>query len=257
LQRLYGQDNNVVLLLQLEIALRKDPGAYFAEMDTLFQLPFTDLHQKAIMHHIYHLRKLNPQQVRQSLKHCLVERLAIHANEGLIENLLSTLVWMSTSPAYANETAILEDVFSAIHQVWTKSLSTGTVQGILVFLWKQIQKLYSGKEYGDAAAWCRLALHQLLSGRVEYANAGTIQRYGNIRANSKVSDLTDKIQEVAQCLLKQFKLEEARDAAMKMSPNVIRHPLSLYLTCCIAIQLSDENMGNLSMLADESEPVLI
>jgi hypothetical protein len=89
-----------------------------------------------------------------------------------------------------------------------------------------------------------LAMHQLLSGMMEYANASKIQLSGNIQANSWVSGLLTRSRKLLQCLLKQSKLGGARDDSMKMSPDVIRHPLSLYLTYCIAIQLSDEDLGN-------------
>jgi hypothetical protein len=92
LPRLYGRDNNAVLLRQLEIASREDPSDYFAEVDTLSRSLLGDTHQKAVMHHIYHLRKLDSQHAGQSLKHDLVKRLAVHANEGLLESVLITFV---------------------------------------------------------------------------------------------------------------------------------------------------------------------
>src|SRR5271168_864832 len=53
-----------------------------------------------------------------------------------------------------------------------------------------------------------------------------------------------------QCLLKQSKFEEARKVALAMSIAVKHHPLSRYLTYCIAIRVNDDDLGESILLAD-------
>lgn len=64
--------------------------------------------------------------------------------------------------------------------------------------------------------------------------------------NFKVFDLLRSSRKLLHCLLKQSKPEAARDAALAMTPDVKRHPLSLYLTYCIAIQFDDDDLGRLN-----------
>jgi len=53
-----------------------------------------------------------------------------------------------------------------------------------------------------------------------------------------------------QCLLKQSKFEEAHKVALAMSTAVKQHPLSRYLTYCIAIRVNDDDLGESALLAD-------
>lgn len=248
LQRLYIGGNDAVLLLQLEIAIRGHAGAYSVAQGAVVhgavsQLTLTDSHYKAIIHYIHCLRKLDPTHARELLQYYVVQRLAVHGNDQWIESALIMLVSMSTSGDCTSSVPSLETAFTEIHQRWTAPPSSEAVHGVLVLLWKRIEKLFDREEYADAAAWCKLAMHQLLSERLEYLNAGKIQRYATTRLDSRLCDLLTRPRKLLQCLLEQSKPGEAREATLTMSPSVGRHPLSLYLTYCIATRLKDEDLG--------------
>jgi hypothetical protein len=182
LQRLYGTENVAVLLLQLEIASRGDPGPYLARVDASSRLQLTNSHHKAVIHHIYHLRKLDPRRARRSLKQYLLERLSVLGNDQWIEHALITLVWMSTSLECTSEAASLDATFTELRQIWTQPLSVEVTHGTLVLLWKRTERSFDNQEYRDAGIWCQLAMHGLLSDRMEDLHAGKIQRCGNLRA---------------------------------------------------------------------------
>jgi hypothetical protein len=252
LQRLY-RDNDAVLLLQLEIVIRGHARASFAGLAALPRPHLTDSHYELVIHHIHRLRKLDPTHAREFLQCYLMRELAIHGNDQWIESTLIMLVWMSTSPECTSRIMSLETAFTEIYQHWTKPLSSEATNGIMVFLWRRVEKAFDKEEYGDAAAWCKLAMHELLSGRMEDFNAGKIQRYDNTQLNSRVCDLLTRPRKLLQCLLKQSKPGEAREAALKMSTNVKRHPLTLYFTYCIATRLNDEDLGKRSTLVERSD----
>lgn len=178
LQQRY-EDNIAVSLLQLEIASRGDLSAYFAGIDALSQSQVTDSHYRIVMYHIHHLWTLDPAEARRSLKRYLVERLAVHGNKKFVESALISLVWMSTSPECTNETASLDAAFTELRLIWTESLRAEATNGILLLLWRRIEKAFEQEEYGVAASWCKLVIHQLSSESMDDLNAGKIQRLVN------------------------------------------------------------------------------
>jgi hypothetical protein len=106
-----------------------------------------------------------------------MERLTVDGNKKFVESALISLVWMSTSPECTNELASLDTTFTEFHRIWTKSLSAEATNAVLLLLWRRIEKASGKEEYGIAASWCKLAMHQLFSGSVDDLSAGKIQRF--------------------------------------------------------------------------------
>jgi hypothetical protein len=106
-----------------------------------------------------------------------MERLTVDGNKEFVESALISLVWMSTSPERTNELTSLDATFTELHLIWTKSLSAEATNGVLLLLWRQIEKASGRGEYGVAASWCKLAMHQLFSGSVDDLSAGKIHRF--------------------------------------------------------------------------------
>jgi hypothetical protein len=102
---------------------------------------------------------------------------------------------------------------------------------------------------GTPQCGARLAMHPLLFDNLDDLNAGKIQRYATPRAVPQCMILLTSYRKFLQCLLKQSKFEEARKVALAMSTAVKHHPLSRYLTYCVAIRVNDEDLGE-SVLAD-------
>ena len=221
LRRFYRADNVAMVLLQLEIASRGDPDAQFDWVDTLPSLQLTDSHNKAVMHHLHRLRKLDPERARRVLQRYLVERLAVNGNDQWIESALITLVWMPTSPEYRDETTTLEAAFTGLSQMWAKSLSAEAVHRVLVLLWKRIEEAFDREAYRAAEAWCRLAMHELLFDNMDDLKVGKVKRYGGQWADSRVHDLLTSSRKFLQCLLNQSNPEAAREAILTMAPAVI------------------------------------
>lgn len=167
-------------------------------MDTLSRPELAESSHQAVIYHTHQLRKLDTRAACQSLRQYLVQRLALHGNEQWIEATLTTLVWMSTSLECSIEAAAtLEATFTQLREKWTKSLSAEATHIVLVLLWKQIELRSNCDKFGDAAVWCKLAMHRLLVDNLDDLNAGKIQRYATLRAASVVHDPVDKLQEVS------------------------------------------------------------
>lgn len=229
---------------------RSGVGAHFIEMETLARPELAESSHKAVIYHLHQLRKLDAGAACQLLRQYLLQRLALHGNEQWIEATLTTLVWMSTPLECSIETAAtLEATFTQLRENWTKSLSAEATHIVLVLIWKQIELGSNYDKFGDTAVWCQLAMHPLLFDNLDDLNAGKIQRYATPRAVPQCMILLTSYRKFLQCLLKQSKFEDARKVALAMSTEVKHHPLSRYLTYCVAIRVNDEDLGE-SVLAD-------
>jgi hypothetical protein len=226
-------------------------GAHFVGVDALSRLELAESIHKAVIYHTHQLRKLDAQAACQLLRQYLVQRLALHGNEQWIEATLTTLVWMSTSLECSIEiAATLEATFTQLREKWTKSLSAEATHIALVLLWKQIELGSNYDKFGDAAVWCQLAMHPLLFDNLDDLNSGKIQRYATLGAAPQCMILLISYRKFLQCLLKQSKFEEAHKVALAMSIAVKHHPLSRYLTYCVAIRVNDDDLGESALLAD-------
>jgi hypothetical protein len=226
-------------------------GAHFVGVDALSGLELAESSHKAVMYHAHQLQKLDTGAACQLLRQYLVQRLALHGNEQWIEATLTTLVWMSTSLECSIEIATtLEATFTQIREKWTKSLGAEATRIVLVLLWRQMELGSNYDKFGDAAVWCQLAMHPLLFDNLDDLNAGKIQRYATPRTAPQRMILLISCRKLLQCLLKQSKFEEAHKVALALSIAVQHHPLSRYLTYCIAIRVNDDDLGESVLLAD-------
>ena len=222
LHRFHGADNLAVLLLDFELLSGEKPEAHFAAVNDLSRMQSTDSNHKVVMYQINQLRKLDQGKACRALRKYLVKRLTIHGNGQWIENALITLVSMSTSPECTNGTASLEAAFSGLSQTWTNTLSAETAHGLLVLLWKRIESAFNSEAFQEAAAWCKLGMHRLLS--VVMGDYKIVELRWSVNQSIWFRGLVllMSLRKLLRCQWSYFEPEAICEAALAMSPTAMK-----------------------------------
>lgn len=192
-----------------------------------------------ILHHVHILRKLNVKYACKALGNFIVKRLIPEKMSGWIETSTLTLIWMITGDHDTYGTPdTLADALSTLHEAGqTPVLSTESLQGTIVLIWKRIEQAYE-TDAKLAVEWCKVALG--------------LAREIDITGSHYEGKLSRKL--IACCIAAED-YTGARDTLDKMPPHVKEHHLTRYLAYVVAMRNNDETMAEraLRSLASASE----
>lgn len=161
-------DRLVVLLLKLDIFTTDASRSAQDYCDILFKIVrtvhLTDTNVKTILHHVHKFRSRSPLMAHRVLVTLLSERLLGAEETKWVEKVLITIIWNCTnSTDFLDVLTSLNDVFDALANGPTKTLSPHTTHAAQILLWKRIEVSYNHEIYDTAEAWCRLSLHGIFS----------------------------------------------------------------------------------------------
>ena len=227
---------------------RPDPNAeacYTSLSATSRSAHLTESNFEMMLHYAHKLHRYDERLALNLLEDFLVQRLAIHSNEGWIERAL--LTWLSMGlktasvpvdwqPAGPMVTAANAQHFlTVLHQSWGRTLDAEAAQAALVLLWRRIEIAADDQRSESTSEWCQVALHSMF-GRAGYPNIGKIQR------------------KLVQYHLKRSDAAAAREVLSQMAGETQSHYLSRYLLYCTATRLGNEGLASTALnLVESSE----
>ncbi|KAK6504736.1 hypothetical protein TWF481_006675 [Arthrobotrys musiformis] len=112
------------------------------------------------------------------LDHFVTDRLTLEDNQGWIEQVFVTRVWMIVQDAHLHDEEViqgLQQMCEATSTKLAKPLSISATHASQILLWKVSDTLVTGGRWLEAIQWCRVALHSIFQ-RSGETNTGKIAR---------------------------------------------------------------------------------
>ncbi|KAI9718236.1 MAG: hypothetical protein M1812_004226 [Candelaria pacifica] len=156
-----------------------------------------------------------------SLDNLLATRIFSTENEGWIEKVFVTRLWIATSTADTdNNLNALRAIFDAVAFNVKQPLSAHATHAAQTLLWKRIESNYGQQNFAVAESWCRLALH------VVFERAGDLN-------TAKIA------RKVILCALGRQDHACAREVYNQMSDAGKATPMTKYLMFKVALRGGD------------------
>ncbi|KAL9596158.1 MAG: hypothetical protein Q9219_005978 [cf. Caloplaca sp. 3 TL-2023] len=219
IQELANEAENTlaVLLLKLQVLTINENSTqdYFDVLVQIIrQIHLSDINLKTILHHIHKIRVRSTHLAHTALTVLLSDQLLATGETAWLEKTLITILWNGTTSTELEDfTDQLEELLDQITAKSNFTLSTSATHAAQILILRRVEALYSREEFGQADAWCRLALHGVFC-HSGLSNSGKLQR---ITARLLIEELDTQKPQDHSCINEICKVFEAGAAALKTS----------------------------------------
>ncbi|KAF1852174.1 SPO22-domain-containing protein [Cucurbitaria berberidis CBS 394.84] len=235
-------DKMVVSLLKIELlsdAETIDTTEFYNVLLRMIRtVVLNDTNFKTIMHHIHKLKDHRHVTINvtacKALDDLIDMRLFREENQPWIEKAVITRIWIGTTNSFAeNALEHLQELFDAVAQHSSTSLSAPATHAAQTLLWKRVEAASSQEQFGAAESWCRACLHSI------FDKAGAQNK-------AKIS------RKIIQCAFARQDCVAAREAHSKMSDTGRDEPVARYLMYKVALRSGDMEFECLDLVCRSS-----
>ncbi|RDL39259.1 uncharacterized protein BP5553_03599 [Venustampulla echinocandica] len=242
-------DKLIVLLLRLELvnANTADPFDSLSYSEVLHRMIrvviLSDGNFKLLMFHIRKLNNKSPSLACKVLDDLLRLRVIKEGREELLERVVVTRLWMTTSQMDAPDApGLLETLLSTALDNFNQPIGSSATLAAHMLLWKRIESNYAQGQYDIAEKWCRLALHPIF------------EKSGDVNM-ARIS------RKLLLCALARQDTGSARGAFGSMSDTAKNEPMTRFLMYKIAIRSKEFELAaeclQIISTSSNSDPTLL